>query len=134
MEYDAHHTILASLSAQKYVSICAHGTVHLTWGMTTLRFRPQDFEYLGRVLHHKTSCPDQALCNDPVCLFTIQESGFTLRILDFSLHLAPVDFLMLVDMVVTALQQMNTLPFETAQPAPITLPRQTECRMTFSHN
>ena len=133
MEHD-HHTILASIDSRRYVSICAHGIVHITWGMTTLRFRPQDFAYLARVLDEKAVRPDDAPCQKPICMFSNDENKVTLRILEFGLFLSPPDFLLLVDMVVTALQRLNMLPFEPAQPAPRITQNHSKNGVFFSKN
>lgn len=133
MEHNNHHKILASLDARRYVSICAHGIVHLTWGMTTFHFRPQDFAYLARVLNEKAGMPGDEPCDNPICLFSNAESGVTLRILEFGIFLSPADFLMLVDMVVTALQRLNTRSFEPAQTAP-TVSSHAKSRFFFSKN
>ncbi len=134
MEHNNHYTILANIDSRRHVSICEHGTVHLTWGMTTFRFRPKDFAYLARILDEKAGMPDGAPCDEPICLSSNAESVVTLRILEFGVFLSPVDFLLLVDMVTNALQRLNTLPFESTPPAPIVISSRTDTPVFFSSN
>ncbi len=135
MEHINHYMILISLDAKKYISICEHGTIHLTWGMTTFRFRLQDFAYLSRVLNEKKSCPDDAFCPEPISLSLNAEGGVTLRILQYGLFLSSEEFLKLVDMVKIAMQQLNTFPGELSQSSvPLVFPNHAERLVFFSPN
>jgi hypothetical protein len=45
-----HLTVLAHASAYRAVAQCEHGALHVSWDITTLRLRPQDFMTLAQFL------------------------------------------------------------------------------------
>jgi len=135
MEQINQHIILARLDTQKYVSVCARGIIHLTWGMTTFRFRPHDFAHLAQILSEKADNSGHPSNNNPICSFSDEEGKLTLRILDYGLYLSPTNFLLLVDMVVTAVEKISRLPEERLRPfARPALSSQTDNRVFFSKN
>ncbi|NMB90382.1 MAG: hypothetical protein GYA17_18635, partial [Chloroflexi bacterium] len=85
-----------------------HGGLHLTWGVTTLHFSPQGFLQVSYLLEQGTHTGNgQVIHAGALSLEQDRSGGFALRIRDVELHLAPVDFLFLVQMVRAALQRLG---------------------------
>ena len=107
---DDHYTLLAKGGDNHYIAHCKHDVIHLTWGTATLRFRPQDFTRIAHLLEQGVvGAENREICDGPVCLIQDDSGGFTLMVKNFGLHLDASDFLMLVDLVRTALQQMRNI-------------------------
>ncbi len=106
--HDDHYKIIARIDERRYISKCAHGTIHLVWGIATIRFLPQDMPHVAHLLG-KGSIGDEAqrISHGPLCLTRNEGGGFVFVVKEFGLHLNAVDFLQLVDLVGTALQRMG---------------------------
>lgn len=105
---DDHFTVIARLDERNYIVHCEHGVIYLTWGMSTLRFLPQGFIHVARLLEQGViGVTNRKICDGEVCLIQDENGGFVLMIKDFGLRLDSTDFLLLVDLVRTALQRIG---------------------------
>lgn len=133
-----HHTVIAQIDERKYISICEHGTLHLVWGMVTLRFRPQDFAYVVHLLEQGlSSTKGQEIVCGPVRVKQDENGSFALRIIEIELYLNAVDYPVLVEIAKTALKSLKSVFTDSSGKrlqVPQKLPKRFMGRSSFSLN
>jgi hypothetical protein len=114
-----HLTILAHSSAYRAVAQCEHGALHVSWDITTVRLRPQDFLTLAQFLDRWGSSSNTSSAAEGWCQITCDRRGATrLWIGQVGLALAATELSTFVDLVrqaATMLRTANDRPATTQQ-------------------
>jgi len=112
-EDDDHHKLIAKIDQRRYITYCDHGILHLTWGMSTWRFRPQDFVYVTDLLNSGAEfMAFTELSKGTVKLSQDEQGNISLVINEVGLHLDINSFLSLVEMSNVALKKLRRVPDE----------------------
>ncbi|MCB0191830.1 MAG: hypothetical protein KDJ65_07800 [Anaerolineae bacterium] len=109
-------TTLAVSNDRRLIVQCEHGTVHLTWDTVTMHLSPVLFHEMSELLMECSSTSFTQIRRQR-CLMNYFENHkyYQLWFQGVALNLAPVDFIILVDMVTVALAEMEKSP--TDQPS-----------------
>ncbi|MCB0211838.1 MAG: hypothetical protein KDJ52_21035 [Anaerolineae bacterium] len=104
-------TTLAISTDRRLIVQCEHGTLHLTWDTVTMHLSPALFHELVELLKECSSTSFTQIRRQR-CLMNYYENHqyYQLWFQSIALNLAPVDFMILVDMVTVALAEMQKQP------------------------
>jgi hypothetical protein len=135
---NSHFLVIARFNERIYIARCGHGIIHLVWGMVTLRFRPQDFVQVARLMEQGAiGDRNQHVSNGAVCLTQDENGNFSLKVKEFVLHLTTIDFLLLVDLMHSALMRLGYVHANQPSlpsPPPPAVPKHEFMRNSFSLN
>lgn len=132
-----HITIVARADNYRLVSYCDHGCIHINWDLMNLHLRPLEFEPLVCLLQQAAMDSEATqLCQDECGIIRQKNGCCQLWIGNVALFFDPTDFLLFVDLMVTAQQRFEQQP---PQASVVTLFRQyqpvlTETNCLSFHN
>lgn len=97
-------TALSRSNDFRHILQCEHGTIHLGWDMVTLYLNLSEFEHLADLLERGVYLIETSKITElPYILSYKKEGYYQLWVRNIALTLAPIDFLLLVDLVRVAL-------------------------------
>ena len=106
-----HFTTLAVSNDRRLIMQCEHGTVHLTWDVVTMHLTPAQFYEVSELFSECCSASFIQVRRRK-CLVNYIESHnyYQLWLQGVGVNLAPVDFLVLADLVRVALTELQRRP------------------------
>ncbi|MEM8859274.1 MAG: hypothetical protein AAGD96_13185, partial [Chloroflexota bacterium] len=107
-----HMHFLAQIDNFRWVAICEHGKIHLSWDHLVLFMTPGELDKLGvtldvaitedqRFRHHR-----DALQNDKIHWSVPEQGHFVVWIGHYAIQLSPVDYLLFGSMLSKALNNL----------------------------
>ena len=124
--------VLANCDRYRWVGICEHGTIHLSWDHVMLFFYPCDLQKLAFVLdtaviEQNHTAQQRRLYYQQTHQASAEQDGyFDLWIDKYAIRLMPVDYLLFGSLICQAITQLPETMIKKVSTTPISIEAKTD--------